>query len=196
MKRWSVQDSDLDLTCVIPGKSVEYALEIFDENRKVVMSTLESAPGIEVLQEIWTARVPVVKMKFAGFLEVGKCGWDGEMPCPTSTSRFHSSKSFQVLSIKPLCLSFAILLWSLLKLAIFFSEKSLIDLCVHLVLSQVDLTFQNTAALVNTELLKAYSKMCPQLRELGIAVKRWAKAVPLATTLQRNHQVVGSCVKK
>ena len=45
----------------------------------------------------------------------------------------------------------------------------------------MDLTFQNTAALVNTELLKAYSKMCPQLRELGIAVKRWAKAVPLAT---------------
>ena len=42
---------------------------------------------------------------------------------------------------------------------------------------QVDLTFQNTAALVNTELLKAYSKMCPQLRDLGIAVKRWAKAV-------------------
>ena len=67
-----MQDSDLDLTCVIPGKSVEYALEIFAENRKVVMSTLESAPGIEVLQEIWTARVPVVKMKFAGFLEVGK----------------------------------------------------------------------------------------------------------------------------
>ena len=106
---FSTKDSDLDLTCVIPGKSVEYALEIFAENRKVVMSTLESAPGIEVLQEIWTARVPVVKMKFAGFLEV-------------------------------------------------------------------DLTFQNTAALVNTELLKAYSKMCPQLRELGIAVKRWAKA--------------------
>lgn len=41
---------------------------------------------------------------------------------------------------------------------------------------EVDLTFQNNAALVNTELLKAYSNMCPQLRELGIAVKRWAKA--------------------
>lgn len=106
---FSTKDSDLDLTCIIPGKSVEYALEIFAEKRKAVLSTLESAPGIEVLQEIWSARVPVVKMKFAGFLEV-------------------------------------------------------------------DLTFQNTAALVNTELLKAYSKMCPQLRDLGIAVKRWAKA--------------------
>ena len=58
------------MTCIIPGKSVEYALEIFAEKRKAVLSTLGSAPGIEVLQEIWSARVPVVKMKFAGFLEV------------------------------------------------------------------------------------------------------------------------------
>lgn len=105
---FSSKDSDLDLTCVIPNVAVAAALEIFAEKRQVVLSTLEAA-GIEVFQEIWTARVPVVKMKFAGFLEV-------------------------------------------------------------------DLTFQNNAALVNTELLKAYSNMCPQLRELGIAVKRWAKA--------------------
>ena len=66
----SRQDSVLYLTCIIPGKSLEYALEMFAEKRKAVLSTLESAPGIEVLQEIWSARVPVVKMKFAGFLEV------------------------------------------------------------------------------------------------------------------------------
>lgn len=64
------QDSDLDLTCVIPNVAVAAALEIFAEKRQVVLSTLEAA-GIEVFQEIWTARVPVVKMKFAGFLEAG-----------------------------------------------------------------------------------------------------------------------------
>ena len=46
--------------------------------------------------------------------------------------------------------------------------------CIKVV-DEVDMTFQNNAALVNTELLKAYSKMCVQLRDLGIAVKRWAK---------------------
>ena len=99
-----MQDSDLDLTCVIPGKSVEYALEIFAENRKVVIVHLGISSWYRSFcKRFGRQRVPVVKMKFAGFLEVGEVSWrDGEMPCPTSTSRFHSSKSFQVLSIKPL----------------------------------------------------------------------------------------------
>lgn len=62
------EDSDLDLTCIIPGLSVEKALRIFEEKRQPLLTALDAA-GVEVLQEIWTARVPVVKMKFAGFLQ-------------------------------------------------------------------------------------------------------------------------------
>jgi hypothetical protein len=41
---------------------------------------------------------------------------------------------------------------------------------------EVDLSCQNTAALLNTRLLRAYADLDPRVRDLGIAVKLWAKA--------------------
>mmetsp|Transcript_23254 Transcript_23254/g.41999 ORF Transcript_23254/g.41999 Transcript_23254/m.41999 type:complete len:373 (+) Transcript_23254:45-1163(+) len=40
----------------------------------------------------------------------------------------------------------------------------------------VDLSCQNTEAILNTELLKAYAKLHPKIRKLVIAVKIWAKS--------------------
>mmetsp|Transcript_152252 Transcript_152252/g.280122 ORF Transcript_152252/g.280122 Transcript_152252/m.280122 type:complete len:831 (-) Transcript_152252:451-2943(-) len=41
---------------------------------------------------------------------------------------------------------------------------------------EIDLSCQNTEALRNTRLLRAYASLDPRVRELGVAVKLWAKA--------------------
>lgn len=50
----------------------------------------------------------------------------------------------------------------------------------------IDLSCQNTAALLNTRLLSAYANLHPRVRELGIAVKLWAKAAHVCGAAQGN----------
>jgi DNA polymerase sigma len=50
----------------------------------------------------------------------------------------------------------------------------------------IDLSCQNTAALLNTRLLSAYAKLHPRVRELGIAVKLWAKAAHVCGAAKGN----------
>jgi hypothetical protein len=50
----------------------------------------------------------------------------------------------------------------------------------------IDLSCQNTAALLNTRLLCAYANLHPRVRDLGIAVKLWAKAARVCGAAQGN----------
>mmetsp|Transcript_118110 Transcript_118110/g.252401 ORF Transcript_118110/g.252401 Transcript_118110/m.252401 type:complete len:797 (+) Transcript_118110:128-2518(+) len=50
----------------------------------------------------------------------------------------------------------------------------------------VDLSYQNRKALQNTRLLKAYAKIDPRVRDLGIAVKLWARAAKVCGAAQGN----------
>lgn len=50
----------------------------------------------------------------------------------------------------------------------------------------IDLSCQNSVALQNTRLLKAYADMHPRVRELGIAVKLWAKAAQVCGASRRH----------
>lgn len=93
--------SDLDVTCV---RSVEADQQCLD----AIHELLESDPQFEVVEAVWTARVPILKLTFQGYLEV-------------------------------------------------------------------DMSCQNTEALLNTELLKAYAKLHPMVRDLVMVVKLWAK---------------------
>jgi hypothetical protein len=48
----------------------------------------------------------------------------------------------------------------------------------------VDLSCRNTAALLNTRLLRAYADLDPRVRDLGVAVKLWAKAANVCGAAQ------------
>lgn len=50
----------------------------------------------------------------------------------------------------------------------------------------VDISYHNLRALRNTRLLKAYSALCPEVQELVVAVKCWAKAAGVCGAVGRN----------
>mmetsp|Transcript_115488 Transcript_115488/g.333582 ORF Transcript_115488/g.333582 Transcript_115488/m.333582 type:complete len:658 (+) Transcript_115488:179-2152(+) len=50
----------------------------------------------------------------------------------------------------------------------------------------IDMSCENTMALQNTKLLKAYADMHPRVRELGIAIKLWAKGAQVCGASRRH----------
>lgn len=101
--------SDLDATCYREGTSEQDNKLAIEELKSQLLPLLAKHPRFDVLQEVWSARIPIVKLRF---------------------------------------------------------DRSL----------EVDLSCHNVQALHNTRLLKAYADLDPQVRDLVVAVKAWAKA--------------------
>eukprot|EP00440_Ansanella_granifera_P060365 gb/GFBE01065429.1/.p1 GENE.gb/GFBE01065429.1/~~gb/GFBE01065429.1/.p1 ORF type:complete len:389 (+),score=77.72 gb/GFBE01065429.1/:1-1167(+) len=99
--------ADLDVTCFRPG--TQDNVEAIHELRTSFFPMIQSDPSFEIIEAIWSARVPILKLKFEGHVEV-------------------------------------------------------------------DLSCQNQEALLNTELLKAYARLNPVIRDLVMLVKMWTKA--------------------
>jgi len=100
--------SDLDATCYIEGMEVSYTPLATQELQTQLLPLLQKHRRFEVIDQIWTARVPILKLRFDQQLDV-------------------------------------------------------------------DLSCHNTEALPNTQLLRAYAELSPQVRELGLLIKVWAK---------------------
>eukprot|EP00416_Gambierdiscus_australes_P015325 CAMPEP_0171064500 /NCGR_PEP_ID=MMETSP0766_2-20121228/6325_1 /TAXON_ID=439317 /ORGANISM="Gambierdiscus australes, Strain CAWD 149" /LENGTH=460 /DNA_ID=CAMNT_0011520539 /DNA_START=122 /DNA_END=1501 /DNA_ORIENTATION=+ len=105
---FAMRGSDLDVTCYIEGMAASYTPLATQQLQTQLLPLLRTHPRFEVIDQIWTARVPILKLRFDQVLDV-------------------------------------------------------------------DLSCHNTEALPNTRLLKAYAELSPQVRELGLMVKLWAK---------------------
>lgn len=101
--------SDLDATCCWDGSTKQTALLDAWDLLEGLLPIVQANPRFQTLKEIRNARVPLLKLKFDGKLEV-------------------------------------------------------------------DLSFQNTEPLPNTQLLRAYVCLHPLVRALGMLVKLWAEA--------------------
>eukprot|EP00930_Biecheleria_cincta_P056294 TRINITY_DN4243_c0_g1_i4.p1 TRINITY_DN4243_c0_g1~~TRINITY_DN4243_c0_g1_i4.p1 ORF type:complete len:404 (-),score=67.94 TRINITY_DN4243_c0_g1_i4:104-1315(-) len=101
--------SDLDVTCFLAGIGEQDRPFAIQELQTRLVPLLERHPQFELIEAVWSARVPILKMRFNGWLEV-------------------------------------------------------------------DLSCQNTEAILNTELLKAYARIHPAVKHLVVCVKLWAKA--------------------
>jgi len=53
-------------------------------------------------------------------------------------------------------------------------------------LLDIDLTCNNTGALQNTRLLRAYAQLDPRVKDLGVAIKLWAKASDVCGAAKKN----------
>eukprot|EP00930_Biecheleria_cincta_P043162 TRINITY_DN29673_c0_g4_i1.p1 TRINITY_DN29673_c0_g4~~TRINITY_DN29673_c0_g4_i1.p1 ORF type:complete len:687 (-),score=126.15 TRINITY_DN29673_c0_g4_i1:105-2165(-) len=116
---FGTKKSDLDVTCYKKGHEDHEGPVDTEEIRSTLLPLLSQDPQFEVVEEVWSARVPIVRLKFNGNLEV-------------------------------------------------------------------DLSCQNTKALVNTYLLKSYAELCPAVRRLVVCVKLWAKARGLSGAREGN----------
>lgn len=105
---FGVRGSDVDATCYLVGTQSPNMRTAASELQTRLLPLLNNHPKFEVVDLIWNARVPIVKLKFDTLLDV-------------------------------------------------------------------DLSCHNTEALSNTRLLRAYAELAPQVRELGVLVKLWAK---------------------
>lgn len=101
--------SDLDVTCFRAGIGEQDRPFAIQELQTRLVPLLELHPQFELIEAVWSARIPVLKLRFEGWLEV-------------------------------------------------------------------DLSVQNSEALLNTALLKVYAKMHPAVTHLVVWVKLWAKA--------------------
>lgn len=101
--------SDLDVSCFRAGMSERDRPFAIQELQTRLVPLLERHPQFELIEAVWSARVPVLKLRFERWLEV-------------------------------------------------------------------DLSCQNTEAILNTELLRVYAKMHPAVKHLVVWVKLWAKA--------------------
>ncbi|CAJ1374721.1 unnamed protein product [Effrenium voratum] len=110
---FAIKDSDLDVTCFRP-RAGQDSLAIYELKSKL-MPLIERDDKFTLVEAIWSARVPILKMKF---LDEGRT-------------------------------------------------------------LEVDLSCQNQEALLNTELLKAYAKMHPLVRQIVVLVKQWTRALGL-----------------
>lgn len=100
--------SDFDVVCYREGVSEQDRPLATQELRSQLLPLLIKHPDFEIVEEIWGARVPILKLKFANKLDV-------------------------------------------------------------------DLSCHNIETLPNSQLLRAYASLAPVVRDLGIAVKLWAK---------------------
>jgi len=105
---FGTRHGDLDVTCFRAGKEYDGQSAV-EELRTRFVPLLQESAAFELVQAVWLARVPVLKLRYKNYLDV-------------------------------------------------------------------DLTCQNTEALLNTQLLKAYAKLHPVVREVVVIVKLWAKA--------------------
>mmetsp|Transcript_73029 Transcript_73029/g.171235 ORF Transcript_73029/g.171235 Transcript_73029/m.171235 type:complete len:400 (+) Transcript_73029:86-1285(+) len=110
---FAVRGSDFDVTCYRAGTSGQDNLLAIHELQTRLLPLLHGDPSFELTEAIWSARVPILKLKFEGHLEV-------------------------------------------------------------------DLSCQNSEALLNTELLKAYSQLHPAVRDLVVLVKLWTRSLGLS----------------
>lgn len=111
--------SDLDVTCYKAFEAEQQGIDAAHELRNSLAPLLQNHPEFEVVDAVWITRVPILKLKFQGFLEV-------------------------------------------------------------------DISCQNTEALVNTEFLKAYAKLHPVVRILVMVVKLWAKGLSIVGAANRH----------
>eukprot|EP00931_Biecheleriopsis_adriatica_P021777 TRINITY_DN14149_c0_g2_i1.p1 TRINITY_DN14149_c0_g2~~TRINITY_DN14149_c0_g2_i1.p1 ORF type:complete len:385 (+),score=87.34 TRINITY_DN14149_c0_g2_i1:55-1209(+) len=110
---FGITGSDLDVTCYRPHFSEQDRLAALHELKVSFVPILQQDPSFEVVEAVWAARIPILRLKFEGSLDV-------------------------------------------------------------------DLSLQNSEALLNTDLLKTYAKLHPTIRRVVLAVKLWAKALGLS----------------
>lgn len=106
---FGIRGCDLDATCYREGLDEQDNTLAIEELKLQLVPLLAKHPRFDILQEVWSARIPIVKLRF---------------------------------------------------------DRSL----------EVDLSCHNFQAVQNTRLLKAYADLDPQVRDLVVAVKAWAKA--------------------
>eukprot|EP00930_Biecheleria_cincta_P058267 TRINITY_DN44121_c0_g1_i1.p1 TRINITY_DN44121_c0_g1~~TRINITY_DN44121_c0_g1_i1.p1 ORF type:complete len:397 (+),score=68.78 TRINITY_DN44121_c0_g1_i1:148-1338(+) len=111
--------SDLDVTFVGADDAEHQRFNAIHELRNNLVPLLQNDPQFEVVEAVWTARVPILKLKFQGHLEV-------------------------------------------------------------------DISCQNMEAILNTELLLAYAKLHPVVRDLVMVVKLWAKDLGIVGAAKRH----------
>jgi len=122
---FGTRHSDLDATCYrMNANGDEFdVMQTTEELRYQVLPLLEQQPYFTVVGQIWSARIPILKLQFR-------------------------EESDHVLD--------------------------------------VDLSCHNTQPLSNTKLLRAYSQLDPNVRNLGIIMKHWAKAEQVCGAAEKN----------
>lgn len=67
---FAAKGSDLDVTCYVEGAEASYRPMAAQSLRTHMRPILEQHPRFEVVEQIWTARVPILKLRFDGKLDV------------------------------------------------------------------------------------------------------------------------------
>ena len=67
---FGMQGTDLDATCYCEGMDVTYAPVATQEMRNRLLPLIYANPHFKVVDQIWTARVPILKLRFDDALDV------------------------------------------------------------------------------------------------------------------------------
>lgn len=75
--------SDLDVTCFRQRENKEERARAIEELKQTLLPLLHQHPKIDIIEEIWTARIPILKLRFAGALELDLSCYNTE-PLPNT----------------------------------------------------------------------------------------------------------------
>jgi len=67
---FGISSSDLDVTCYVEGMDASYASVAMHEMRTHLVPLLSENPRFEIVEQIWNARIPILKLRFDAVLDV------------------------------------------------------------------------------------------------------------------------------